>query len=139
MLRERMNGFLSCQAFRPSLRRKRWSDSMDCERRNSERRLTGGRSALMSERDETRVTVREAGRRGGERVRDKYGAKHFSEIGEKGGKRLKEMRGAEYFAEIGKRGGRAVKMKYGPDHFSEIGQKGGNKVRELIERGKAKE
>lgn len=51
------------------------------------------------------MTVREAGRRGGERVKAKYGA--------------------DYFEQLGRRGGESTKKKYGPEHFESIGRKGG--------------
>ncbi|MNK74514.1 Glucose starvation-inducible protein B [compost metagenome] len=70
------------------------------------------------------MTTREAGRLGGEKVRDKYGVEFYSEIGHKGG-------------EIGgRKGGNTTKQKYGPEFYSQIGKKGGNKVRDLINAGK---
>ena len=55
------------------------------------------------------MTVREAGRRGGERVKAKYGS--------------------EFYEEIGRKGGEATKSKYGPSFYEEIGQKGGQKLK----------
>jgi general stress protein YciG len=55
------------------------------------------------------MTVREAGRRGGERVKAKYGS--------------------EFYEEIGRKGGEATKSKYGPTFYEEIGQKGGQKLK----------
>lgn len=66
------------------------------------------------------MTVREAGHKGGEKVKEEYGPEFYSEIGHKGG-------------EIG---GNVVKEKYGPDFYSKIGHKGGQKVRDLINRAK---
>ncbi len=37
------------------------------------------------------LTVAEAGRLGGEKVRDKYGPEFYSEIGHKGGQKVKEL------------------------------------------------
>ena len=62
------------------------------------------------------MSVREAGRRGGERVKAKYGS--------------------EFYEQIGRKGGEATKTKYGPSFYEEIGQKGGQKVKALIEQGK---
>jgi len=70
------------------------------------------------------MTVSEAGRKGGERVRDERGVEFYQEIGRKGG----ELGG--------RKGGEAVRDKYGPSCYEEIGRKGGQKVRELIEQGK---
>jgi len=70
------------------------------------------------------MTVSEAGRKGGERVRDERGVAFYQEIGRKGG----ELGG--------RKGGEAVRDKYGPSFYEEIGRKGGQKVRELIEQGK---
>src|SRR2546427_163252 len=70
------------------------------------------------------MTVSEAGRKGGERVRDERGVEFYQEIGRKGG----ELGG--------RKGGEAVRDKYGPTFYSQIGHKGGQKVRELIEQGK---
>jgi len=49
----------------------------------------------------------EAGRRGGEAVKEKYGPSFYREIGKKGGDRVKELYGSEYYAERGRRGGHA--------------------------------
>src|SRR5438094_939014 len=70
------------------------------------------------------MTVSEAGRKGGERVRDERGVGFYQEIGRKGG----ELGG--------RKGGEAVRDKYGPSLDGQIGHKGGQKVRELIEQGK---
>ena len=70
------------------------------------------------------MTVSEAGRKGGERVRDERGVEFYQAIGRKGG----ELGG--------RKGGEAVRDKYGPAFYEEIGRKGGQKVRELIEQGK---
>ena len=64
------------------------------------------------------MTVREAGRKGGEKVRD--------------------QRGHEFYEEIGRKGGEAVRDARGHEFYEEIGHKGGQKVRELIEAGKKK-
>ena len=70
------------------------------------------------------MTVSEAGRKGGERVRDERGVEFYQEIGRKGG----ELGG--------RKGGEAVRDKYGPSFYEEIGKKGGHRVRTLIEEGK---
>lgn len=55
------------------------------------------------------MTVREAGRKGGERVKAKYGS--------------------EFYEAIGRKGGEATKSKYGPAFYEVIGQKGGQKLK----------
>ena len=67
-----------------------------------------------------KMSVSEAGRKGGLKVKRTYGKAFFEEIGRKGGKK----------------GGQAVKQKYGSPYFEEIGRKGGRKVKQLIEKGK---
>ena len=63
------------------------------------------------------MTVREAGQKGGETVKRKYGP--------------------EFYEQIGRKGGEATRDRYGPAFYEEIGQKGGQKVKQLIEAGKA--
>lgn len=53
------------------------------------------------------MSVREAGKRGGDRVKAKYGS--------------------EFYEAIGRKGGEATKNKYGPAFYEEIGAKGGQK------------
>ena len=67
-----------------------------------------------------KMTVSEAGRKGGETTSKKYGPEFYEEIGHKGGKK----------------GGQVVKEKYGHEFYEEIGHKGGQKVKRLIEEGK---
>ena len=73
------------------------------------------------------MTVSEAGRKGGERVRDERGVGFYQEIGRKGG----ELGG--------RKGGEAVRDKYGPSFYEEIGRKGGQRVRDLIAAGRRTE
>jgi general stress protein YciG len=62
------------------------------------------------------MSVREAGRKGGNTTRERYGS--------------------EFFQEIGAKGGRTVSERYSNEHFREIGRKGGRRVAELIARAK---
>lgn len=57
--------------------------------------------------------AKEAGRKGGEAVKRKYGPEFYREIGKKGGETVKQERGSEFYAEIGRRGGemRSTRMK----------------------------
>ena len=49
--------------------------------------------------------AREAGRKGGEIVKQRYGQAFYQEIGRKGGETVKRSRGPEFYAEIGRKGG----------------------------------
>jgi uncharacterized protein len=82
------------------------------------------------------MTVAEAGKKGGDRVKAKYGKEFYTEIGHKGGRATREKYGPEFYGEIGKKGGQTTAEKHGPEFFEKIGKKGGQRVRELIERGK---
>lgn len=59
--------------------------------------------------DGTQMTVREAGKKGGEIVKTKYGAKFYAEIGRKGGKSTKRRHGSQFYEAIGHRGGQRAK------------------------------
>jgi uncharacterized protein len=111
----------------------------------------------MAEKDNKgSMTVAEAGRKGGETVRNERGRgfyeaigrkggatvkaergrSFYEEIGRKGGETVKAERGAKFYEEIGKKGGDRVKATRGPTFYEEIGRKGGQKVKKLIEEGK---
>ena len=62
------------------------------------------------------MSVREAGKKGGDTVRERYGSGFYETIGQKGG--------------------RVVKDRYGSDFYEEIGHKGGQKVKRLIAEAK---
>jgi len=53
----------------------------------------------------------------------------LSEAGRKGGEKVKRERGADFYAEIGRKGGRRVAQEHGPAFYSEIGRKGGGSRR----------
>ena len=57
--------------------------------------------------------AKEAGRKGGEAVKKKYGVSFYRQIGKKGGETVKKERGSGFYAEIGRRGGemRSARMK----------------------------
>jgi len=86
------------------------------------------------------MSVREAGQKGGETVKQKYGPEFYEQIGRKGGLATKQAHGHEFYEQIGKKGGKkggeATRDRYGPDFYERIGQKGGQKVKQLIEEGK---
>src|SRR4030081_3672562 len=86
------------------------------------------------------MTVRDAGKKGGETVKRKYGPEFYEAIGRKGGEATKQAHGHEFYEQIGKKGGKkggeATRDRYGPQFYEQIGQKGGQKVKALIEQGK---
>jgi general stress protein YciG len=49
--------------------------------------------------------AREAGKKGGEIVKERYGPAFYQEIGRKGGETVKKSRGTGFYAEIGRKGG----------------------------------
>jgi general stress protein YciG len=82
------------------------------------------------------MSVREAGKKGGDTVRERYGSGFYETIGRKGGQATRERHGAQFYETIGQKGGRVVKDKYGSDFYEEIGHKGGQKVKQLIAEAK---
>ena len=86
------------------------------------------------------MSVREAGQKGGETVKKKYGPEFYEMIGRKGGQATKKAHGHAFYEAIGKKGGKkggeATRDRYGPEFYETIGQKGGQKVKLLIEQGK---
>ncbi|RJQ31258.1 MAG: hypothetical protein C4562_06340 [Actinobacteria bacterium] len=58
------------------------------------------------------------------------------EAGQKGGQNTLKKHGPSFYENIGKKGGDATSKKYGHEFYEEIGHKGGQKVRNLIQRGK---
>jgi len=88
--------------------------------------------------DGKEMSVREAGKKGGDTVRDRYGSTFYEEIGRKGGKATRDRHGVEFYESIGQKGGKVVKEKYGADFYEEIGHKGGQKVKKLIAEAKKK-
>jgi len=95
-------------------------------------------SPKPSQEDKTggEMSVREAGKKGGDTVRERYGSGFYEQIGRKGGQATRERHGAAFYEEIGQKGGRVVKDKYGSDFYEEIGHKGGQKVKRLIAEAK---
>lgn len=93
-----------------------------------------------SAKKSTGMSVREAGQKGGQTVKKKYGPEFYEQIGRKGGLATKQAHGHEFYEQIGKKGGKkggeATRDRYGPDFYERIGQKGGQKVKQLIEEGK---
>lgn len=90
----------------------------------------------LKAKPEGEMSVREAGKKGGDTVRERYGSGFYEQIGRKGGQATRERHGAQFYEQIGQKGGRVVKDKYGSDFYEEIGHKGGQKVKKLIAEAK---
>jgi general stress protein YciG len=104
--------------------------------RNSQRAMR--RDRFMAE-EKKEMTVREAGKKGGTIVSQRYGKGFYEEIGKKGGSTTKKKYGADFYGQIGKKGGQTTSDRHGPEFYEKIGKKGGQRVKELIERAKASE
>ena len=61
------------------------------------------------------------------------------EAGRKGGLRTSEKYGPEFYEAIGKKGGETTSKKYGPEFYEEIGHKGGQVTKRLVEAGRKAE
>jgi hypothetical protein len=82
------------------------------------------------------MSVREAGKKGGDTVRERYGSGFYESIGRKGGEATRERHGVEFYEAIGQKGGRVVKDRYGSGFYESIGHKGGQKVKRLVAEAK---
>jgi len=71
--------------------------------------------------------------------KEKKGGMTVREAGKKGGEETAKTHGREFYEEIGKKGGEKVAEEKGPEFYSKIGHKGGQKVKELIEKGEESE
>ncbi len=77
------------------------------------RPFRGDTNQIMSTTDNNSngggMSVREAGKRGGDRVKEKYGSEFYEAIGRKGGEATKSKYGATFYEEIGAKGGQKPK------------------------------
>lgn len=65
-----------------------------------------------------------------------HGEMSVREAGRKGGQATARRHGSRFFSEIGRKGGLSRKQELGSDGYRQLGRMGGAKVRELIEKGK---
>jgi uncharacterized protein len=52
-----------------------------------------------------KMTVVEAGRKGGQKTASTHGREFYEKIGRRGGEKVSSERGSEFFSEIGRKGG----------------------------------
>ena len=82
------------------------------------------------------ISVREAGKKGGETVKRRYGERYYKTIGRKGGLTIKDVYGRAFYEASGSKGGKTTRERHGREFYQEIGHKGGQRVKQLIEEGK---
>lgn len=75
----------------------------------------------MAEKDDKKMTVEEAGRKGGEATSESHGKDFYQEIGKKGGEATADSHDKDFYEDIGSKGGKA---RWGED---ENGNKKDNK------------
>jgi hypothetical protein len=100
----------------------------------------------QEEKKKGKMTVAEAGKRGGEKTAQTHGREFYEQIGRKGGEKVAAERGSEFYSEIGSKGGseRAKQHEGSPEaegktSLEEAGHRGGQRVRKLIQQGKENE
>ncbi len=81
------------------------------------------------------MTAREAGRRGGEKTKQR-GEEYYKRIGSMGGIATREKQDPDFYKRIGKIGGQKVRDTKGTDFYQKIGELGGAKVKEMLAAGK---
>ena len=64
---------------------------------------------ITTEEKKKRMTVAEAGRKGGLKTAETHGKEFYQEIGRKGGSKVSKEFGPEFYSEIGHKGGSAKK------------------------------
>ena len=102
--------------------------------------------SMRSEGKKGKMTVAEAGRKGGERTAATHGREFYEQIGRKGGEKVSAERGPEFYSEIGSKGGSERAKQHegtteamGKTSLEEAGHRGGQRVRRLIQAGKEHE
>ena len=100
----------------------------------------------QEEKKKGKMTVAEAGKRGGERTAQTHGREFYERIGRKGGEKVAAERGSEFYSEIGSKGGseRAKQHEGSPEargktSLEEAGHRGGQRIRKLIKQRKEHE
>jgi len=103
-------------------------------------------STRTEEARKGKMTVAEAGRKGGQKTAATHGREFYEEIGRKGGEKVSSERGPEFYSEIGSKGGSERAKQHegsreaeGKTSLEEAGHRGGQRVRRLIQAGKERE
>jgi general stress protein YciG len=79
---------------------------------------------MMNNNKGGKMTVEEAGRKGGQKTSETHDENFYREIGQKGGQATSRSHGREFYQEIGRKGGE--ERADDPDVRSgELGRKGG--------------
>lgn len=76
------------------------------------------------------MTVREAGRLGGQARKKQLGADGYAALGKRGGEKVAAERGTSFYSEIGHRGGASRKEQLGAEGYRDLGRMGGEARRE---------
>jgi hypothetical protein len=82
------------------------------------------------------MSVREAGRLGGQARKQALGPRGYSELGHRGVDALREQRGPGAMATIGREGGHVRQRVLGREGYARLGRQGGRRMRELVEKGR---
>ena len=95
-------------------------------------------SITRTEEQKGKMTVAEAGRRGGEKTAATHGREFYEKIGRKGGEKVSMERGSEFYSEIGSKGGSKRAKRYegsaearGKTSLEEVGRLGVQSAKKL--------
>jgi general stress protein YciG len=102
--------------------------------------------AIRTEERKGKMTVAEAGRKGGEKTASTHGREFYEKIGRKGGEKVSMERGPEFYCEIGSKGGSERAKQHegsaeaqGKTSLEEAGHLGGQRIRRFIKPAKEQE
>ena len=98
--------------------------------------MTRTRTAPTATRPNGEMSVREAGKKGGNAVRERYGNGFYEQIGRKGGQVTRERHGQKLLRNDRPKRRSSRQGQVWSRFYEEIGHKGGQKVKELIEQAK---